>query len=295
MDARQFCTGLRGVFGFPATPFHRDLSLDLDALGRNVDAMAGHPFCALVAAGGMGEIFSLTPGEIEDVVRVTVRAAQGRMPVIAGAAFNAAVGADLARRAERAGADAILVLPPAYANAPDAGLALYYEEIGRATALPLLLYSREWAIFTPEQVSRLCDRIPTLGGWKDGQADLRPLHRLMSSLGERLAWYGGAGDDYVAEYRALGLQGYTSSISNLAPKLSFALWEGPDAATLLRRFVYPLWAIRARMRGYEVAVTKTAMELLGMTAGPVRPPLANMRPEDVADLRQVLERYRELL
>jgi 5-dehydro-4-deoxyglucarate dehydratase len=295
MDSRQFCGSLKGVFGFPVTPFHRDLSLDLDALAQNVDAMAAHPLCALVAAGGMGEIFSLTPGEIEQVVRVTAQAARRRMPVIAGTAFNAAIGADIARRAERAGADAILALPPAYANAPDPGLALYYEEIGRATALPLILYSREWAIFTPDQVSRLCDRIPTLGGWKDGQADLRPLHRLMHSLGDRLAWYGGAGDDYVAEYRALGAQGYTSSISNLAPKLSFSLWEAADAPALLRRFVYPLWAIRGRMRGYEVAVTKTAMELLGMTAGPVRPPLANMRPEDAADLRELTELYREVV
>lgn len=295
MDSRQFCLGLRGVFGFPVTPFRRDLSVDPDALARNVDRMAAHPFCALVAAGGMGEIFSLTPKEIEQVVRVTVEAVRGRMPVLAGTAFNAAIATDLARRAEAAGADGILALPPAYAGAPELGLAAYYEAIGHATGLPLILYSREWAVFTPEQAARLCDRIPTLGGWKDGQSDLRPLHRLMLSLGERLAWYGGAGDDYISEYRSLGVQGYTSSISNLAPKLSLALWESADPTGLLKRYVYPLWAIRGRMRGYEVAVTKAAMELLGATAGPVRPPLANVRPDDLSDLRELIELYRERL
>ena len=60
---------LRGVFGFPVTPFRRDLSLDLDALARNVDEMASHPFCAMVAAGGTGELYSLSVDEIEAVVQ----------------------------------------------------------------------------------------------------------------------------------------------------------------------------------------------------------------------------------
>jgi 5-dehydro-4-deoxyglucarate dehydratase len=112
---------MRGVLGFPVTPFHQDLSLDLDALARNVDEMASHPFCALVAAGGTGEVYSLTPAEIDDVVRVTVQAAAGRMPVVAGTAFNGPLGADIARRVEKAGADCVLVLPPYYTNAPFEG------------------------------------------------------------------------------------------------------------------------------------------------------------------------------
>src|SRR5438128_8598455 len=80
---------IRGVLGFPITPFRKDLSLDLDALARNVDEMASHPFCALVAAGGTGELYSLTPEEIEDVVRVTVDAVNGRMPVVAGTGYSA--------------------------------------------------------------------------------------------------------------------------------------------------------------------------------------------------------------
>src|SRR5579871_5319623 len=79
---------IRGVLGFPVTPFRQDLSLDLDALARNVDEMAAHPFCALVAAGGTGELYSLTPEEVESVVRVTVDAARGRMPVVAGAGYS---------------------------------------------------------------------------------------------------------------------------------------------------------------------------------------------------------------
>src|SRR5690349_15372987 len=100
MTQRDFCRTLTGVFGFPVTPFRRDLSLDLDALARNVDEMTRHPFCAIVAAGGTGEIYSMTPREIVDVVRVTVEATAGRMPVVAGTGFNGPIGADIARQIE---------------------------------------------------------------------------------------------------------------------------------------------------------------------------------------------------
>src|SRR2546422_8523344 len=108
MTAEDVRDRLKGVLGFPVTPFKKDLSLDLKALERNVDGMVKHPFCAIVAAGGAGELYSLTPDEAEQVVRVTVQTAAGKMPVVAGTGFNAAIGADIARRAEKAGADSIL-------------------------------------------------------------------------------------------------------------------------------------------------------------------------------------------
>jgi 5-dehydro-4-deoxyglucarate dehydratase len=201
------------------------LSLDLDALARNVDEMASFPFCALVAAGGTGEMYSLSPEEIEQVVSTCVRAAKGRMPVVAGTGFNGVLGADIARRGAKAGASCILALPPYYVSAPEDGLFAYYEEIGRATDLPLMVYSRDWAVFTPDMVSRLADRVPTLSGWKDGQGDVRKYQRIMERNGDRLAWFGGLGDDCVPGYFAIGVQAYTSSISNIAPKLSLALAE----------------------------------------------------------------------
>ena len=299
MKPREFAASLRGVFGFPVTPFKADLSLDLEALEKNVDQMAGHPFCALVTAGGTGEVYSLTVAEIEQVVATTVKAVRGRMPVVAGTGFNVPLGAEMARSAERAGAEFVLVLPPYYVQAPEEGLFAYYESIGQETDLPLMVYSRDWAAFTPEMVSRLADRVPTLAGWKDGQGDVRKYQRIMNYNGDRLAWFGGLGDDCVPGYFSIGTQAYTSSISNISPKLSLALarlgaagdWTGLN--DLMRRYVHPLYALRERARGYEVAMMKEAMEMLGMKAGPVRPPLMNSRPKDLEDLRVLMEEYRQ--
>ncbi len=261
--------------------------------------MAAYPFCAMVAAGGTGELYSLSIDEIELVVATTVRAVAGRMPVVAGVGFNALMGAGIARRAEKAGAECILALPPYYSDAPEEGLFAYYEAIGAATPLPLMVYSRGWAVFTPEMVARLADRVPTLVAWKDGQGDIRKYQRIMNHNGDRLAWLGGLGDDCVPGYFSIGVQAYTSSISNIAPRLSLALADAGaqgDFAKLnelMERYVHPLYAIRERSRGYEVAAMKAAMEILGIPAGPVRPPLMNCRPKDIEDIRKLMEVYKE--
>ena len=298
MTHRDFARTLTGVFGFPVTPFRQDLSLDLNALERNVSEMAAHPFCAMVATGGTGELYSLTAEETGEVVGTAVQAAAGRMPIVAGTGYNAAMGVDIAKRAERAGAQCLLVLPPYYSNAPEEGLFAYYEGIGKATGLPLMIYSRDWANFTPDQVARLAERVPSLVAWKDGQGNGMRYGRIMQKVGDRLAWLGGLGDDCVPTYFAAGVQAYTSSISNISPKVSLALAKAGVAkdfetlTALMQRFVNPLYALRERVKGYEVAVMKTAMELMGKPAGPVRPPLQNTRPQDMADLRQIVDVYR---
>lgn len=297
MSLRQFAARLKGVFGFPVTPFRSDLTLDLEALAHNADEMASHPFCAIVAAGGTGELYSLSPDEVEAVVRTTVEAVNGRMPVVAGTGFNTAIGVEIAQRVQKAGADFLLVLPPYYVMSPEAGLFAYYNAIAESTTLPVMVYSRDWAVFTPEMVSRLADLIPNLVAWKDGQGDIRKLQRIMAYNGDRLAWYGGLGDDCAAGYFALGVQAYTSSISNIAPQLSVDIAQAGMAQDftrlneLLNRYVHPLYAFRERARGYEVAAMKAAMEILGKTAGPVRPPLTNVRDQDLPDLRAIVSAY----
>ena len=300
MNHQEFASRLRGCFGFPVTPFHKDLSLNLKGLARNVDEMASFPFCAMVAVGGTGELYSLSIDEIEAVVRTTVEAVNGRMPVVAGTGFNTSMGVEIAKRLEKAGADCILVLPPYYSHSPFEGVVEFYRAVGEATGLPLMIYSRDWAAFTPHQVARIAERVPSLACWKDGQGDVRKYQRIMQYVGDRLAWIGGLGDDCVPGYFSIGVQAYTSSISNIAPKLSLDLAKAAMArdfdclTRLMTRYVQPLYAIRERHRGYEVAVMKDAMEMLGMPAGPVRPPLMNVREHDIPDIRALMEVYKEV-
>ena len=291
---------LSGVIAFPVTPFKEDLSLDLPGLHENLTKLLEHPIAAVVAAGGTGELYSLTPAEYVRVVELTTHAIEDRVPVIAGVGFGQRLAVEMAQAAEKAGADGILAFPPYYPQAEDEGLFEYYSAIGNATRLGMLIYSRDWASFTPSMVERLT-AIPTLIGWKDGQGDIRRLQMIMNHVGDRLHWIGGAGDDMVAAYFSIGVSTFTSSIATVAPRLSLRLWELADAGDsealtdLLDRCVVPLYALRARRKGYEVSAMKAMMDMAGMNGGPVRPPLVNVKSDEEDELRTILAAWEKFL
>jgi len=290
-----------GVVAFPVTPFRDDLSLDIEGLRHNLTQLMKHPVCAVVAAGGTGEMYSLTPGEHARVIETTVEIVNGKAPVIAGVGFNRMLAVELAKQSASAGADAVLALPPYYPQADEEGLVEYYRAIGDATDLGMLIYSRDWANFSPAQVERLAAKIPTLVAWKDGQADLRRFQMIIDRVGDRLYWIGGAGDDMVPGYYSIGVRTYTSSIATVAPKLSLALHDAAangrseELSRLMSDCVIPLYALRARRKGYEVSAMKAMMDMAGLRGGPVRPPLPDVRAEEREELRAMLEKWKPFL
>jgi 5-dehydro-4-deoxyglucarate dehydratase len=136
-------------------------------------------------------------------------------------------------------------------------------------------------------VARLAD-LPTLVGWKDGQGDIRRLQMLRAHVGDRLCWIGGAGDDMVPAYYAIGIRAFTSSIANVAPDVAVKLHELASAgereqlSRLMEAMVIPSYELRARRRGYEVTVVKELMNRLGLRGGTVRPPLPRLRADEAA-------------
>lgn len=292
---------LQGVVSFPVTPFKKDLSLDLDGLRRNLRSLLKHPICAVVAPAGTGEIHSLSPTEHLAVVKTTVEEVKGRVPVLTGAGFNPPIAAGLACEAAAAGASGILGFPPYYSSQDDEGIITYYRAIGEATKLGLLIYSRDWFNPSPALVEKLAQRIPNLIAWKDGQADIRRYQMIRQHVGDRLHWIGGAGDDMVPGYYSIGIRTYTSSIANVAPKLSLRLHElasaghSAELSKLMDDLVIPLYALRARRKGYEVSAMKAMMDMIGLAGGSVRPPLVDLRPEEIKLLRASMERWQPWL
>jgi 5-dehydro-4-deoxyglucarate dehydratase len=288
---------LQGAIAFPVTPFADDLSVDLAGFRRNLQVMLAHPLVAIVAPGGTGEMYSLTAEEHLAVTRAAVEECDGRVPVISGVGFNAAIATAQARQAAAAGASGILAFPPYYPQADDDGLFEYYRRIGEATTLGLLIYSRDWVHPTPAAVARLASGIPTLVAWKDGQGDIRRLQAIRGHVGGRLHWIGGAGDDMVPAYYSTGIRAFTSSIATIAPAISVQLHQAAsagDTATLeplMRDLIIPLYAMRARRRGYEVTVMKALMNLMGLAGGRVRPPLPELDAQHLSEVRAMAAKW----
>ena len=291
---------LSGVIAFPITPFKDDLSLDLPGLHVNLNKLLEYPVSAIVAAGGTGEMYSLTPAEYLRVIELTALAVEDRVPVIAGVGFGQRLGVEMAQAAEKAGADGLLVFPPYYPQADDEGLFEYYRSISKATRLGMIVYSRDWARFSPVLVESLTS-LPSLVGWKDGHGDMRQLQSLMHRVGERLVWIGGAGDDMIGVYYSIGVRAFGSSIATVAPALSLKLHElaasedNQGLAELLETCVIPLYELRSRRRGYEVSAMKAMMDLIGLNGGPVRPPLVDVTAAELDELRAILSHWEKYL
>lgn len=298
LSPSQLRSRLGGVIAFPCTPFDKRLKLNLAGLRKNLQQLSQHELCAVVAGAGTGEIHSLSPEEHLQVVKISVGELAGKVPVLAGVGFSPQTAIEMAKASTAAGVDGILIFPPYYPGDPnDEGMFAYYRNVAAATKRAVIIYSRDYASFSPAAVERLAT-IPNLIAFKDGQGDIRRYQQIMSQVGDRLHWIGGAGDDLVPGYYSIGVRTYTSSIANVAPRLSLALHAtaaGGDRASLdrlMRELVIPLYRLRSRRKGYEVSVMKTMMDLTNQTGGHVRPPLNNVRPEEVREIKAMLKSWR---
>ncbi|WP_030899464.1 MULTISPECIES: 5-dehydro-4-deoxyglucarate dehydratase [unclassified Streptomyces] len=285
-----------GVLSFPLTSFRADGGLDLDAYRAYLaDRLATAPG-AVFPCCGTGEFFSLDEDEYRAVVRTTVEVADGRLPVVAGIGYGWAQALRFARIAEQAGADAALVLPHYLVGAPQDGLVEQLRRIAEGTRLPLIAYQRGQVAFTADGLRRIA-RIPTVVGLKDGHSDLDRLQRLTLAAPDGFLFFNGAATAEIQAraYATVGVPAYSSAVHAFAPEIAnaffTALRDGDDAGVtkLLREFYVPLVELRDRVPGYAVSLVKAAARLRGFPVGPVRAPLTDPGPTDLADLEKVLD------
>ncbi|MGW0285649.1 5-dehydro-4-deoxyglucarate dehydratase [Streptomyces sp. NPDC003236] len=285
----------RGVLSFPLTAFHDDGTLDPDGSRAHVAARLAAGPGAVFPACGTGEFFSLDEEEYRQVVTIAVEEAAGRVPVVAGTGYGWAQAARFARIAEEAGADALLVLPHYLVAAPQEGLVAQLERLAGRTRLPIIAYQRGQVAYSVASLRRIA-RIPSVIGLKDGHSDLDRLQRLtLAAPGDFLFFNGAATAEIQARaYATVGVPAYSSAVHAFAPEIAgaffTALRDGDHATSgrLLRDFYVPLVELRDRVPGYAVSLVKAAARLRGERVGPVRAPLTDPSPADLADLRALL-------
>jgi 5-dehydro-4-deoxyglucarate dehydratase len=271
----------QGLLSFPVTHFDADGRFAEPAYRDHCGWLLRHPVAGLFAAGGTGEFFSLTPSEVEIVVSAAVGATAGRVPVVAGCGYGTAIAVELARAAERSGADGILLLPPYLMSPSQEGMIAHIEAVCRATGLGVIVYNRDNGIVDEVSLERLCDRNPNLVGFKDGVGDIELLMRILARMGDRLTYIGGlpTAETFALPYDRIGVTTYSSAIFNFMPEWALAFYDavrrGDRAAVMngLSEFVLPYIDLRNSTRGYAVSIVKAGMDAIGRPAGPVRSPL----------------------
>lgn len=288
----------QGLLSFPVTHFDADGAFQEGPYRAHCAWMLEHELTGLFAAGGTGEFFSLTPDEVATVVAAAVAETAGKIPVISGCGYGTAIATGIARDAEKAGADGLLLLPPYLMHAKQEGLAEHIEAVCRATGLGVIVYNRDNAIVNDETLARLCDRNPNLVGFKDGVGDIELMTRIYARMGDRLTYIGGlpTAETFATPYLTMGVTTYSSAIFNFMPAWALAFYKavraGDQAHVMeqLRQFVLPYISLRNKGQGYAVSIVKAGMKIIGRDAGPVRSPLTDLSPAEEGELRALIER-----
>jgi 5-dehydro-4-deoxyglucarate dehydratase len=297
MTAVEMASALaRGLLSFPVTNFSPDGALDTDGYRENIAWACSHGPAGLFAAGGTGEFFSLTPREVATVLAIAVAEVAGRLPLLAPCGYGTGMAMEFARNAEAVGADGLLILPPYLTECEREGIAAHVEAVCRATRLGVIFYSRANATIDDLTLGRLCDRCPNLVGFKDGVGDIEMMTRIYARIGNRLTYLGGlpTAETFALPYLEMGVNTYSSAIYNFLPKFALEFFaavrarDHPTVYSSLRDFVLPYIDIRNRKKGYAVSIVKAGMKLIGRDAGPVRPPLVDLSPDEMKELEVLI-------
>ena len=262
------------------TPF-KNGAVDLDALKKLVDWHIAEGSSAIVPVGTTGESPTLSHEEHDQVVAEVVRAAAGRVPVIAGTGSNNTVEAiRLTQHAEANGADAALVVTPYYNKPTQAGLLAHFRTLHDATNLPIIIYNipgRSVVDMSPETMGELA-KLPRIIGVKDATGDVTRVSKQRITCGKDFVQLSGE-DASAIGFNAQGGIGCISVTANVAPKLCAefqAATLAGDYATALdyQDRLMPLHTAIFLEPG--VAGAKYGLSKLGLCENEVRLPLVGV-------------------
>jgi 4-hydroxy-tetrahydrodipicolinate synthase len=286
-------TSFRGSFTALVTPFSKDGALDEKAFRALVAWQIAEGTNGLVPVGTTGESPTLSHDEHKRVVEWCVDEAKGRVPVVAGSGSNSTREAvDLSRHAEKAGADAVLVVTPYYNKPTQEGLYQHFKAINEAIGIPILMYNipgRSVVDMSVDTMKRLFE-LKNIAGVKDATANLVRVSLQRAELGSDFNQL--SGDDSAAlAFNAHGGHGCISVTSNVAPRLCAdfqgACRRGDYATALtLQDKLMPLHL--ALFVESSPAPAKYALSVLGRCTDTVRLPLVTLADKSKAVVRDAM-------
>lgn len=276
------------------TPFTPEGTVDFNKFEELVEWHIAEGTDAIIVCGTTGESATLPIEEHKALIACCVKKVNGRIPVIAGAGSNDtrhAIGTT--KFAEEAGADAVLSVVPYYNKPTQKGLYAHFKAIAESTSLPIILYNvpgRTVLDMSPSTVKEL-SLIPNIVGIKE--CNFNHIGELRKLCGEDFAIYTGD-DQNVVPALSMGSLGVISVMANIIPKDTHNMvmdFLNGEVAKSREAQIKVLDLVHALFIEASPSPIKTAMNMLGMNAGPCRLPIVAMEPENEALLKNVLQQY----
>jgi len=295
MEGRAMKKSFEGSIVAMVTPF-RDGKVDEAKIRELVEFHVKNGTDAIVPCGTTGESPTLSHAEHKRVVEVTIAAAAGRVPVIAGTGSNSTAEAiELTQHAKKAGADGVLMVCPYYNKPTQAGLIAHYKAVALAVDIPIIMYNipgRTGVNMLTETVAALAE-LPNIVGMKEASGSLEQMTEVISLCGDRLTVVSGD-DTLTLPLMAVGGKGVISVVANIVPKetaeMTRAALNGDwKRAKELHLRLFPL--CKAMFYETNPIPVKTAMQLLGRLNGELRLPLCPMSQANRDKLQKALRAY----
>ena len=259
---------LRGVLPILATPFHEDERLDEEGLARLVDWELERGVQGLTILGIAGEVYKLTDGERDRVTEIVVRRVGGRIPVVVGAGHPGGTRATIeyCRRAEGAGAAALMVAPPFIARPSGEQIAEFYAAVAEAVSIPIVLQDEPvttGVVMPAALIARIATAVPAVRYAKVEHVPTPPKFSDIAALvpDERLGLFGGTGAMYFFEELQRGARGIMTGFA--FPEALVQVWErfrdGDEAGAA---DVYYRWLPLIKLEGQPVITVAVRKEIL---------------------------------
>ena len=304
LSLTQIKTALEdGLLSFPITDLDENGEFNPDTYATRLEWFLTHHVSSIFVAGGTGEFFSLSEHEYRQIVEVTAGTVQEKIPMISSVGRSIPEAIAFAKIAEKAGINALLLMPPYLTECPQDGTYHYAKTIMDNTSLPVIYYNRANGVLSSAYIQKLADNCDNFIGLKDGTGNMQELNDTIKSVGSRLSYIGGVPTaEIIAEaYLSIGVNTYSSAVFNFVPELANLFYTSLRAgnkervANILKDFYIPFVRLRSKKQGYAVSLIKAGAKVIGRSAGDVRAPLTMPTQEEVKILENIIRQSADLL
>ncbi|MBR4965140.1 MAG: 4-hydroxy-tetrahydrodipicolinate synthase [Lachnospiraceae bacterium] len=279
------------------TPMNADGSVNYESFRKLIEFQIENQTDAIIVCGTTGEASTLTHEEHLDVIKYCVDVVAKRIPVIAGTGSNCTETAIyLSTEAEKAGADALLLVSPYYNKATQNGLFAHFKAVADAVKIPIILYnvqSRTGMNIAPATIVKLADACDNIVAVKEASGNISQVAKIAALSKGKIDIYSG-NDDQILPILSLGGKGVISVLSNVAPRQTHELcakFFAGDVAGSTQMQLDAIELVDALFCEVNPIPVKQALNLMGMEAGGLRLPLTEMEADTTARLKAAMEAY----
>ncbi|UCA60618.1 dihydrodipicolinate synthase family protein [Chryseobacterium rhizoplanae] len=284
----------KGIIAYPITPFHENDTINIPLFKEMVEKLIISGSHGIASLGSAGVMPYLSDEEKEAVTEATVQQVRGRIPTLIGVSnLTTEKTIHHAQFAEKAGADAVMIIPMSYWKLTDDEIVAHYDAVARKISIPIMAYnnpSTSGIDMSPALLKRLLE-IPNITMIKESTGDVQRMHYLRKELGEDVAFYNGSNPLALAAFSA-GATGWCTAAPNLIPQLNLDLYQTIQenqlhkAQYIFYKQVELLKFIVAK--GLPRAV-KAGLDISGEESGYLRSPLKPLTEIETEELRKILD------